>query len=163
MNNNNSPSYTAFTVTISPSVINTMGSKTLIKQSFKKLKHLLKTYIKECVCTMEFTKKGTPHFHGWYCDEDIDESQFHLLIHSITYKNKGAFFGFILLKPADDLKGWEEYIFKSAPSVTHILKKLKIDMETSFTHKRKTPVDLFNIKHQGLDETEIILKELSFD
>lgn len=163
MNNKNAPLKTAFTITINPDVSNKMGSKTLIKQSFKKIRWLLTTYVKRSVCTMEFTKKGIPHFHGWYEDEDIDESQFHLLIHSMTYKNKFTFFGFILLKPADELKGWEEYMFKNQQGVRSILKKLNLDSESCFTHTRKTVTDMIKIDHKDLDETQLTIKELILD
>jgi hypothetical protein len=164
MDNNNAPKYaTAFTITVNPVVAAKMGSKKLIKQSFKKLKWLLSTHIKKCMCTMELTKKGIPHFHGWYEDEDIDEAGFHLLIHSMTYKSDATFYGFILLKPADDMEGWERYMFKEQETVRQLFRKLKIDCETVIKHTRKTVIDMIELHKIDLDETELEIKQLVFD
>jgi hypothetical protein len=77
-----------------------------------------------------------------------------MLVNNITYKNKYNFFGFILVKPAYEPEGWNEYMSKSQDTVNKMLAKMKMVQESKFTHKRKPISELISDLKINMNELD---------
>lgn len=124
----------AFTLTLSPDVINNISPRTQVILVTKYLSKILCSISLYYKYTLEFTKNGNVHVHGVIkYDSNADETTFKIMLQSVVLKYKYVMiklFGIqTIIKPIFDYDDWIYYIIKNYNKTKYIFNKLKLDTE----------------------------------